>query len=106
VNQFTYNTLVPGYQDAEHISLIERLITEVNMAKRDALLREMGRYQYYNYVSMPITNNRLPHAYSSDKITGMSATFSDKNKRFEYLQHNPPLNTFRLFEVGRDVSNR
>jgi peptide/nickel transport system substrate-binding protein len=97
---FNYpNGSISWYQDKELKSLLDKLKTEFEPTKRNAIWREIAHYCRNNWVSVPIAY--APTVYGCSKRVGdwPLNLFSSSPNYISYIRHKNPLNTWRLFEI-------
>jgi len=92
------NVIVPYYQDAGSYAIYKETPKNATLEERSAVVDKLNQYYYDNVGPIPLVRAGYCFAWNSDKILPWPHPDSSKPVYFEYVRHNPPLNTFRLFD--------
>lgn len=95
---FIPNVMNLVYQDAESYA-IYRDNPKGTIEERSLLTDKLNQYYFDNYCPIPVVRNAYCFAWNSDKISPFIHDQGARPLFLEYVRHNPPLNTFRLFTL-------
>ena len=98
---FLPNVVAPMFQDAGSYALYKDS-PKATFEQRSALANQLNQYYYDNISLIPIVVTGYCFAWNTDKILPWPHPDYNKPVYFEYVRHNPPLNTFRLFNPMPD----